>query len=201
MCFGRQIKLIISSIIAVHGPGPHRKDVRNHAWDTWCQPPGPSGRLWLRDELPRQLPGARIFIYEYETSVVYGGDLDTFINEARDFLEALIEQRQNMETRSILFLGHGSGVLLMRQALVVAYNDVKYTQIEVSTIGMVFFTTPDDMTSDLFTAMGYRSGDDVYETLMTGNIFSEVAKKESQLSLLQYDVLLFLGNLDHVRRE
>jgi hypothetical protein len=70
--------LTTSSIIAVHGLNPRSKKDTDHAWDTWRTPPGPQGRLWLRDDLPQYIPEPRIFLYEYNSTAVYGKDRDTF---------------------------------------------------------------------------------------------------------------------------
>ena len=64
--------LTTSSIIVVHGLNPRSKKDTAHAWDTWCTPPGPQGRLWLRDDLPQYVPESRIFLYEYNSTVRMG---------------------------------------------------------------------------------------------------------------------------------
>lgn len=90
--------LTLTSIVAVHGINPSSKPDEQHAWDTWRKPAGPTGRLWLRDGLPKFAPRSRIFLYEYNSSLVYGGDKGRFIDKANDLLEALRADRKKVLT-------------------------------------------------------------------------------------------------------
>jgi len=121
---------------------PRSKNDIDHAWDTWRRPSGLQGRLWLRDDLPQHVPETRIFLYEYNSTAVYGKDRDTFIGKANELLEAIRIERDDMESRPILFLGHSMGGLLIKQALINAYNNPKYTPIKDATTGLAFFATP-----------------------------------------------------------
>jgi hypothetical protein len=200
-----------TSIIAVHGLNPRSKNDRDHAWDTWRKPPGPQGRLWLRDDLPQHLPESRIFLYEYNSTAVYGKDRDTFIGKASELLEAIRLEREDIESRPILFLGHSMGGLLIKQALINAHNNPKYTPIKIVTTGLAFFATPhhggDSMlvsvggaVTKIATTMGFQEGDDVLETLKSGSIFSEIMQEHWRNQLLQYNIISFWGALDRVSR-
>ena len=111
----------MSSIIAVHGLNPRSMNDADHAWDTWRKPAGTQGRLWLRDDLPQ-------YLYEYNSTAVYGKDRSTFIDKANEFLEAIRTKREDAEDRPLLLLGHSLGGLLIKQALINAHNNPKYTQ-------------------------------------------------------------------------
>ncbi|KAF6793061.1 NB-ARC domain-containing protein [Colletotrichum musicola] len=130
------------SIIAVHGLNPRSKNDTDHTWDTWRTPSGPDGRLWLRDDLPKHVPDSRIFLYQYNATAVYGKDRSTFIDKANDLLEDIRLEREDTESRPILFLGHSMGGLLIKQALINAHNNPNYTPIKDATRGLAFFTTP-----------------------------------------------------------
>lgn len=122
-----------SSIVAVHGLNPHSKSDEEHAWDTWRKPAGPAGRLWLRDDLPKVAPRSRIFLYEYNSTLVYGGDKGRFIDKANDLLEALRAERKKVLTtlrslwsscvsdqsqddkRPLILVGHSLGGILIEQ--------------------------------------------------------------------------------------
>jgi alpha-beta hydrolase superfamily lysophospholipase len=67
--------------------------------------------------------------------------MDTFISKANELLEAIRIERENIETRPILFLGHSIGGLLIKQALINAHNNPKYTPIKNATTGLAFFAT------------------------------------------------------------
>jgi hypothetical protein len=97
--------LTTSSIITVHGLNPRSKKDTDHAWDTWRTPPRPQGHLWLRDDLPQYVSESRIFLYEYNSTAVYGKDKDTFNGKANELLEAIRIERDKVESRPVLLLG------------------------------------------------------------------------------------------------
>ena len=196
------------SIFAVHGLNPRSKDDVAHAWDTWRTPSGPTGHLWLREDLPKSLPEARIFLYEYNATAVYGSDRDTFIGKANELLEAIRVERED-DARPILLLGHSMGGLLIKQALINAHNNKKYTSIKDATTGLAFFATPHNggdwklvslggMAAKIATKAGFQKGDDVLETLKKGSIFAEIMHEQWRQQLLQYDIISFWGSWDSV---
>ncbi|KAH7317217.1 hypothetical protein BKA65DRAFT_111198 [Rhexocercosporidium sp. MPI-PUGE-AT-0058] len=196
-------------IIAIHGLNPRSKNDRDHAWDTWRIPSGPQGHLWLRDDLPQYVPETRIFLYEYNSTAVYGKDRDTFIGKANELLEAIRIERDDMESRPILFLGHSMGGLLIKQALINAHHNPKYTPIKDATTGLAFFATPHrggdwmlvslgGVVARIATAVGLQKGDDVLETLKNGSIFSEIMQEHWRQQLLKYDIISFWGALDNI---
>lgn len=66
-------------IVAVHG-------ITGDAYDTWTHE---NGSLWLRDFIPKDLPGVRVFSYGYPADVFCthnAGNLESF---GRSLLEAL----------------------------------------------------------------------------------------------------------------
>lgn len=199
----------MSSIIAVHGLNPRSKNDRDHAWDTWRKPSGSQGRLWLRDDLPQHVPETRIFLYEYNSTAVYGKDRDTFIGKANELLEAIRIERDDVESRPILLLGHSMGGLLIKQALINAHNIPKYTPIKDATTGLAFFATSHNggdrrlvslggMVAKIATALGFQKGDDVLETLKSGSIFSEIMQQNWRHQLLKYEFISFWGAVDEV---
>jgi hypothetical protein len=78
-------------IVAIHG-------ITGDAHDTWTHD---NGNLWLRDLIPKDLPGVRVFSYGYPAEVfctLSTGTLDTF---ARSLLEGLKRERRKKEVRKI----------------------------------------------------------------------------------------------------
>jgi hypothetical protein len=76
-------------IVAVHG-------ITGDAFDTWTHK---DGSLWLRDFIPKDFPGARVFSYGYPAEVfctLGKGTLDTY---ARSLLEGLRRERRKKEVR------------------------------------------------------------------------------------------------------
>ena len=55
-------------------------------WSFW--------RLWLRDDLAKHTPESRIFIYEYNSSYIFGGEKARFIDKADELLEDLRLERR-----------------------------------------------------------------------------------------------------------
>ncbi|CAM1505036.1 Fc.00g106730.m01.CDS01 [Cosmosporella sp. VM-42] len=194
-------------IIAVHGLNPKSKVDSDHAWDTWRTPAGEDGRLWLRDDLPKFLPDARIFLYEYDSTLAYGKDRSTFIDKANMFLEAIRIRRKGVEQRPILLLGHSLGGLLIKQALINAHNNEKYQPIKLATQGLAFFATPHAgasgrlvnigrIAAKIAISLGFQKGDDILDTLDKEGIFSDIMQEHWKQRLLEYDIVSFWGTLD-----
>ncbi|KAK2020925.1 hypothetical protein LX32DRAFT_605626 [Colletotrichum zoysiae] len=197
------------SIIAVHGLNPRSKKDADHAWDTWRTPSGPAGRLWLRDDLPQHIPNSRIFLYQYNATAVYGRDRATFVDKANELLEGIRVEREDAESRPILFLGHSMGGLLIKQALINAHNNPNYTPIKHATNGLAFFATPHhggdgklvslgSLAAKIATTTGFQKGDDVLEVLKQGSIFSDIMQEHFRHQLEKYNIVSFWGGFDNV---
>ena len=76
-----------ADIIAVHGLG-------GEAYKTWTHT---NGTMWLRDFLPSDLPGARVFTYGYKADIFFSREKDSLRNLARSLLEAV---RREIRVRS-----------------------------------------------------------------------------------------------------
>jgi hypothetical protein len=114
----------ITSIIAVYGLNQYSKGNRDQ------------GHLWHRDYLAQEPPGLRVFLYYNEAEV----KINTFGDKANELLEDIrILREDDVESRPILFLGHGLGELLIKHALINACNNQTYTSIANSTSGLAFF--------------------------------------------------------------
>ena len=74
---GQQLPNYTVDVIAVHGLG-------GGAYKTWTHE---NGKLWLRDFLPGDLPGARVFTYGYDSTFVFSRKTGTL----RAYARALIE--------------------------------------------------------------------------------------------------------------
>jgi len=198
------------SIIAVHGLNPRSKKDDHHAWDTWRTPPGPDGRLWLRDDLPPHVPGARIFLYEYNSTAAYGKDQNSFVGKADELLEDVHVAREHLTAgRPLLFLGHSMGGLLIKQALVLAAQNRKFAPIRDATAGLAFFATPHHggerkrvrlggVVTKVATTLGFQKGDDILETLKSGSVFSGMMREQWRHQVARYKIVSFWGGHDTV---
>ena len=157
------------------------------------------------------LPESRIFLYEYKATAVYGRDRNTFIGKANELLEAIRIERYDDTSRPIIFCGHSLGGLLIKQALINAHNNPKYTSIKEATSGLAFFATPHNggdplhvslgrVPAKIATTLGFQQGDDLLEVLRNGSMFSEIMHEQWRHQLLAYDIVSFWGTLDHVSR-
>lgn len=112
------------SIVAVHGLNPLFKDGSRHAYGTWT-----TGNVcWLTDFLPKRLPTARVFIYEYDSKAIRFEDLRSseIIRQARGLLHQLHRRRMTDPQRPLLFLAHSLGGLLIKTVrLTTRPRDVK----------------------------------------------------------------------------
>lgn len=133
----------------MHGLNPFGKGEEEHAWNTWTKPQGPNGRLWLRDDLKERAPAARVFLYQYNSRLLWGGDKANFVLKAEELLEAIRGERKKVcrrcassktpaneiqtPERRIIFIGHSLGGLLIEQALINAHNNKRYEPIKKAT--------------------------------------------------------------------
>lgn len=56
-----------------------------------------SGKSWLRDFLPKDLPGARVMTYGYDSSLVNSKSVMTIMEKAEGLLRELRFRRLSME--------------------------------------------------------------------------------------------------------
>ncbi|KAH0559855.1 hypothetical protein GP486_003628 [Trichoglossum hirsutum] len=101
-------------VIAIHGLNGDRERSWTHK---------SSGTLWLRDLLPDDLPGARIYTYGYD-SRIFAKSVMTINDFARDLLAATAGERDSEE------------------ALIVAKEESRYMNFLEMTLGILFFGTP-----------------------------------------------------------
>ena|SRR5579862_7987693 len=74
-------------IIAIHG-------INGHAIKSWTHE---TGAFWLRDFLPRQFPGARVFTFGYESKVAFTHSTGVLDDFARSLLVSLMGSRTSEE--------------------------------------------------------------------------------------------------------
>ncbi|KAI0543731.1 hypothetical protein F4679DRAFT_577412 [Xylaria curta] len=112
-------------IVAVHG-------LNGKAYKTWTD----SGKLWLADFLPLDIPRARIFTYGYNSAVAFSSSASRrLMAKRRLFLHA--------DKRPLLFICHSLGGVVVKRALVIAHErSRRYGSITQDTFGIMFLGTP-----------------------------------------------------------
>ncbi|KAB5551245.1 hypothetical protein GE09DRAFT_1204258 [Coniochaeta sp. 2T2.1] len=121
-------------IIAVHG-------LNGTAHSTWT---AESGVLWLRDLLPKALPGCRVYTYGYPAQFAFSESVAMVRNYAHKLLGLVKSIQDNTQgKRSIIFVCHSLGGIVFKQALVTAHeDDAVYGELLRSIAGVVFMGTP-----------------------------------------------------------
>ncbi|KAJ0414211.1 hypothetical protein BJY00DRAFT_319044 [Aspergillus carlsbadensis] len=102
------------------------------------------GTLWLRDLIPKDIKGARVFAFHYNAQPLYAGQQDSLESTASTLLSAIAAARQDIpSTRPLVFICHGLGGLLVESALNYALtNPSAYPAIEVAVKVVVFLSCP-----------------------------------------------------------
>ncbi|MCJ1475005.1 hypothetical protein MMC13_003665 [Lambiella insularis] len=122
-------------VVAVHGLG-------GNAYTTWTNG---NGKLWLRDFLPDDMPGARIFTYGYNSAFAFSRETGTLREYARALLEDIRCERSLPEERNrpLVFVCHSMGGLIVKQALLIGKNESDlYPEFNLSVSGILFLGAP-----------------------------------------------------------
>ncbi|KAJ6144069.1 hypothetical protein N7471_003522 [Penicillium samsonianum] len=128
--------------VFVHGLNPSGRN--DHPFQTWTHS---NGKFWPRDFLAEDIPYARVFVYGYNSSITHPQTMSTAsIKDHANTLLNLLDMERSPQMGSIppkvIFIGHSLGGLVIKQALLNAKEDPKYTSIRSATSGLVFFGTP-----------------------------------------------------------
>lgn len=97
---GQKAKKHSVDVVAIHGLG-------GDAYETWMHN---NGKMWLRDFLPVDIPGARIFIYGYDSTFVFSRETSTL----REYARALLEDIRSKRTHPDVFSNVSSDILSIR---------------------------------------------------------------------------------------
>ena len=107
-------------IIAIHG-------LNGGASQTWTHP---NGTMWIRDLLPRFLPGCRVYTYGYPTKVFFNTSISGVQEYSRGLLSAVRNIHKDVSApafpsfsteltykhgRSIIFVCHSLGGIVCKQ--------------------------------------------------------------------------------------
>ncbi|KAM7206365.1 hypothetical protein V8F20_002714 [Naviculisporaceae sp. PSN 640] len=197
-------------IVAVHGLNPRSRPIEDHAYGAWTKPrEDGGGHLWLRDSLPKVVPNARVFLYAYNSNLVFSQTKERFMDKANDLLEALRIERKKAPDRPIIFLAHSLGGILIEQALVNAQNNPEYLSIRRATTGLLFFGTPHgggnrslvalgSLVARATTKLGFNEKSDIVQALQKGSVFSDILKESFRHQLMDYRIVSFFeksGNI------
>lgn len=120
----------------MHGLNPLSKE--DHAYNTWTA----NGYMWLKDFLPEQLPHARILLFGYNANAGFNSSTAGVTENAGSLLNWLKLRRVGcLQTRPIVFIAHSLGGIIVKKALIDAQANVEYQNLDIATLGIVFFGT------------------------------------------------------------
>ena len=105
---------------------------------TWTHPK--TRHLWLRDSLPKDFISARIFTFNY-SSYLLSDDKGSTEFYAEKLLSELKTVGAGYGNRRIVFIAHSYGGFLCRKALVLAKNDLRYSDI-VKNASLFYYSNP-----------------------------------------------------------
>ena len=134
------------------------------------------------------------------------------MHQANDLLERIHIKRADCEKRPIILIGHSLGGILIKQALVNAHSNTRYTPIKQASSGLVFFGTPHAGGKDALVSIGKLSArvatsilqnpsKDVMEALTKGSLFSDVLQESWRHQLNLYKIVSFyegIGDVSHL---
>ncbi|KFZ03699.1 hypothetical protein V502_10733 [Pseudogymnoascus sp. VKM F-4520 (FW-2644)] len=126
-------------IIAISGLG-------GHAFGSFKARDGQ--HMWLCDSLPRDLPGAQIMIYGYDTQLHGSASFQDIESLASSLRASIAAQRTSGSTNAkpktvpLIFIAHSLGGLIVKEAMIQMKNDKKHQDILESIYGGLFFGVP-----------------------------------------------------------
>ncbi|KAL9036628.1 MAG: hypothetical protein Q9214_006047, partial [Letrouitia sp. 1 TL-2023] len=94
-------------IVAVHGLG-------GHPFKTWVSNEKGKECFWLQDYLLKDLPGARLYTFGYNSRPFFSRSVETIADYAKELIDDLELERFSLETpslRPIVFICHSMGGL------------------------------------------------------------------------------------------
>ncbi|KAA8651121.1 uncharacterized protein ATNIH1004_003814 [Aspergillus tanneri] len=150
---------------------------------------------------------ARIFIYGYNSNITNPQTMSTagVKDHANTLLNLLDMERSpqlNVRLPKIIFIGHSLGGLVIKQALLNAQEDPKYTAIRTGTSGLVFFGCPHHGTKGVelgkiaakvarFVSKGHASND-LLDCLEHNSLFTRQMSVRFSHQLEDYKVVSFI---------
>lgn len=100
--------------------------------------------MWIRDALPRSIPGLRTIIYGYESSLLKSDSFQSIGDIAQMLVLQLKLGGWNLpSSKPIVFLAHSLGGLVLKEGIVqIADRDTSFSAILDNILGAVMFGVP-----------------------------------------------------------
>ncbi|KAK3294357.1 uncharacterized protein B0H64DRAFT_324187 [Chaetomium fimeti] len=102
----------LADCIAVSG-------LASHPFGSWQPKGGDKSFMWIRDSLPKHLPGTRAILYGYDTKLLNSDSFQSIPDLARELINQLQAYGWGTQIRRpLVFLAHSLGGLVLKEALV-----------------------------------------------------------------------------------
>jgi Putative serine esterase (DUF676) len=103
--------------------------------------------VWLKHLLPDIIPNARVLKYNYDSRYLMNAPKENLRSIASRLVLGIHELRsreKNTQNRPIIFVGHSFGGIVIEEALLYAYREIKNNlkYITLNTCGILFLGTP-----------------------------------------------------------
>ena len=87
-----------------------------HAFGSWAS----TGRMWLRDMLPLDMPQCRVMSYGYDSRIDSNDSSGILFDHSNNFIGKLHEMQRQGDSlnRPLLFIGHSLGCLIIKEVLI-----------------------------------------------------------------------------------
>ncbi|EXF76156.1 hypothetical protein CFIO01_03549 [Colletotrichum fioriniae PJ7] len=173
----------IIDIVAVHGLNPFGGAA--HSTRTWTK----RDRLWLRDDLPNDMPNARVLLYKYDSVPALASTKQCLTHEATDLLNCIEVERD--------------------QALVNAHNNPQYNPIKDYTRGLAFFATPHRGGNEKLVSYGAKCArvidfvtnshrNDLMHAVTSGSLYSDMLQENWKHQLNNYRIYSFYEGIGNI---
>ncbi|KAI1126898.1 hypothetical protein F5Y10DRAFT_243740 [Nemania abortiva] len=116
----------------------------SHPFGSW-QPKGEDKSfMWLRDELPRTMPGSRSILYGYDTTLVNSKSFQTIADLASSLVNLIKANGWHLSnSKPLVFLAHSLGGIILKEAFsMMAIGDDQGRHILDRFLGGIFFGVP-----------------------------------------------------------
>ncbi|RYP03601.1 hypothetical protein DL764_005031 [Monosporascus ibericus] len=101
------------------------------------------GNMWLSDNLPEDIPAARVMIYGYESGLQHSTSF-AHLSDLASSLQIAISDVLRSEKKRLILIGHSLGGLLIKEALIqIARSDSESDLLNII-LGVLLFGAPND---------------------------------------------------------
>ncbi|KAM0511390.1 hypothetical protein ACHAPE_009905 [Trichoderma viride] len=124
--------------IAISGLG-------SHPFGSWQPHGADKSFMWIRDELPRSVPGVRAVLYGYDSRLISSNSFQSISGIARGLILDLKSGGWNFpSSRPIIFLAHSLGGIVLKDAIVQIADsgDKSVANILDNLLGAIMFGVP-----------------------------------------------------------